>query len=362
MYDVFSMFTLLKTSRLIFTETEAKAGEEALAALEEELDREEEDEELQIVQRVKDGPAEQRSRNVELEGKTYIDREAREASRPRKQGEVDDNLYDRNYLGFMSENDVLHQDPVATPSYGAPPSNFDWHAPQVDEKGEVTTPLPVRPKGYVVTIAGSQDYNALVVHRDGIGTEASFLAPFGLAVTPSGSLIVADKKASRIRQIDLAEGGFWKRVMRCDSDNDNGDGDIEMQQEDGSAAEKDGGRRDYGGETNSGNQPESSSRHPPWQANVTTIAGCGMFGWWDGPADWADFYHPSDVTCNATSGDIFICDKLNHRIRRLSPKGEVVTFAGGLGMLQEQAPAEPKDDMLKETYWHPEYIPGRPAF
>ncbi|MXZ46563.1 MAG: hypothetical protein F4Z08_06185 [Chloroflexi bacterium] len=60
---------------------------------------------------------------------------------------------------------------------------------------------------------------------------------------------------------------------------------------------------------------------------VTTIAGDNGNGFRDGPADVAQFWGPSDVAI-APDGSIYVADRLNRRIRRVTPDGMVTTVAG----------------------------------
>ena len=61
---------------------------------------------------------------------------------------------------------------------------------------------------------------------------------------------------------------------------------------------------------------------------VTTIAGSWRWpGLHDGPADTARFSYPRDVAV-APDGTVYVADSGNHRVRKITPDGAVVTVAG----------------------------------
>ncbi len=62
---------------------------------------------------------------------------------------------------------------------------------------------------------------------------------------------------------------------------------------------------------------------------VTTIAGSWQWpGLQDGPAETARFNAPRDVAV-APDGTIYVADEGNHRVRKITPDGTVITVAGG---------------------------------
>ncbi|MFM9056623.1 MAG: hypothetical protein ACKOQY_08045, partial [Bacteroidota bacterium] len=61
---------------------------------------------------------------------------------------------------------------------------------------------------------------------------------------------------------------------------------------------------------------------------VSTLAGSGgQSGYQDALGINARFNEPTGVATDR-AGNLYIADKLNHRIRRCSPSGQVSTYAG----------------------------------
>ena len=63
------------------------------------------------------------------------------------------------------------------------------------------------------------------------------------------------------------------------------------------------------------------------RTTVSTVAGSGAAGYRDGPAGDAEFDGPIGVAVDR-SGNVYVADTYNDRIRRVSPEGEVTTVAG----------------------------------
>ena len=62
---------------------------------------------------------------------------------------------------------------------------------------------------------------------------------------------------------------------------------------------------------------------------ITTIAGTGKYGFSGdgGPATKAKLHGPSGVAVDA-KGNVYIVDRTNNRVRKVSPGGTITTFAG----------------------------------
>jgi len=64
-------------------------------------------------------------------------------------------------------------------------------------------------------------------------------------------------------------------------------------------------------------------------AVVTTYAGSGTLGYLDSSsALTAQFNSPSGIAVNRITGDVYVADRFNHCIRKITPSGVVSTFAG----------------------------------
>jgi len=132
----------------------------------------------------------------------------------------------------------------------------------------------IAPNGLVSTHAGGT-----LGHQDGVGTEASFVWPAGLAMDADDNLYVADRYGHTIRKITP-------------------------------------------------------------QGVVSTFAGSTL-GDEDGNRTSAKFKEPTSV-CFDTQGNLLVADSGNHKIRKITPDGTVSTYAGSTNGFQNGSPVEAK--------------------
>jgi sugar lactone lactonase YvrE len=182
--------------------------------------------------------------------------------------------------------------------------------------------------GIVTTLAGSGTHG----YADGQGTSASFSSPQGVAVDGIGNVYVADHGNNRIRKI-TSSGNVTTLAGLGDYAPDFGyaDGSVtEASFRNPGGLAVDGGGNIYVADTGNG-----VIRKITPSGNVTTLAGGininmhgeRIGGFIDGQGTSAKFNYPNGVAVDG-SGNVYVADTGNHRIRKITPSGSVTTLAG----------------------------------
>ena len=173
--------------------------------------------------------------------------------------------------------------------------------------------------GVVSTFAGSD----IGGYLDGIGTSARFYFPNGLCSDSSGNIYVADSGNNRIRKI--TPSGVVTTLAGSGPSGPGGyvDGIGTVAQFNsplGICSDSSGNI--YVADTNNNRIRKITSL-----GLVSTLAGSGEGNYADGTGTAAKFYFPNGV-CSDSFGNIYVADNGNNRIRKITPSGVVTTFAG----------------------------------
>jgi sugar lactone lactonase YvrE len=179
----------------------------------------------------------------------------------------------------------------------------------------------ITPSGVVTTFAGSGTTGS----ADGTGTAATFNYPSGIAIDSVGNLFVVDQGNHKIRKI-TSSGVVTTFAGSASSGFTNGTGTG------ASFSYPYGIVIDSVGNLFVGEYGNHAIRKITTAGVVTTIAGSGNFGSADGntgnvnPAA-ASFNGPIGL-CIDASGNMFVADYSNYKIRKITPEGIVSTYAG----------------------------------
>lgn len=174
--------------------------------------------------------------------------------------------------------------------------------------------LSGNPQWVVSTLAGNGTYG----FADGPAATAQFKNPQGVAVDGAGVVYVADSANHRIRKIAL--DGTVSTIA--------GDGTPGFTDGVGGQARFNAPRGiavDQQGNLYVADTGNAAVRFINLGGQVSTLAGDGTIGSSDSPAR---FDCPSGVAVNGSTVYVYLADKGNHRIRRLDSTGTVITLAG----------------------------------
>jgi DNA-binding beta-propeller fold protein YncE len=197
---------------------------------------------------------------------------------------------------------------VYKPKLSGPPRQMSGGQPNMTE------PLTVGRKDVKVeTIAGSTDPG----DSDGVGRNARFDSPCGLALDKAGNVIVADSKNHRIRMI--APDGKTSTLAGGEAGCEDGPvSQAKFNMPCGVAAGPDG--TVY--VADSGNNRIRAIK----DGQVRTLAG-SRAGFAEGAGALAKFNTPIGVAFSPGSSSILVADSANKRIRQVSLAGQASTLA-----------------------------------
>lgn len=176
--------------------------------------------------------------------------------------------------------------------------------------------------GIIITVAGNR---ARGYSGDGeAATNASLYAPVAVAVDTAGGLFIADNGNNCIRKV--ATNGIIITVAGTGYANYGGDGG------DATSAVLNnpcGMALDAAGNLFIADSSNSRIREVGTNGIITTVAGNGTYSYSGdgGAATNASMYYPSDVAVD-TTGNLFIMDSYNNRIRKVGTNGIITTVAG----------------------------------
>ena len=177
------------------------------------------------------------------------------------------------------------------------------------------------PSGTITTVAGNGTHG---FGGDGGPATAASMTPNGLAIDPFGNLFIVDSDNGRIRKVNPA--GIISTVAGDGTNGFGGDGGPATQ---AALAHPDGVAVDNSGNIFIADWGNSRIRRVFPSGIITTIAGSSSYGFAgdNGPATAAQLFGPEGVALDA-NGYVYIADTLNNRIRVVTAGGVITTAAG----------------------------------
>jgi uncharacterized protein YjdB len=181
----------------------------------------------------------------------------------------------------------------------------------------------VNTSGIISTFAGNGSYG--FGGDGGAATAANLYYPQKVAVDLSGNVYIADGNNQRIRKVNTS--GIISTFAGNGSYGFSGDGGAATSATFNYPSSV---AVDASGNVYIGDQSNSRIRKVNTSGIVTTIAGTGSFGYGGdgGAATAATLYSPTGVAVDA-SGNVYVCDNSNQRIRKIIVSGGNATVCTG---------------------------------
>lgn len=189
--------------------------------------------------------------------------------------------------------------------------------------------------GIITTVAGTGTWG--FSGDGGPATSAELSFPEGVAVDNAGNLFIGDTGNARVRRVDAASGVITT-VAGDGTFGFSGDGGPATSAELNSAV---GVALDSSSNLFLADWGNSRIRRVDGVTGIiTTLAGTGVFGFGGdgGPASGADLNNPYGDSIDAT-GNVFIGDTWNYRIRRVDAASGIITTVAGNGTVEDGGPA-----------------------
>jgi mucin-19 len=178
----------------------------------------------------------------------------------------------------------------------------------------------ISPVGLVSTLAGLAGVKG---SADGLGPEARFYQPRGVALGPDGNIYLSDFGNFTLRKVTSA--GRVSTFVGSAGASGNANGTA------GAARLSGPGALALEGSGNLLFTDANAIRRVTPSGAVSTVAGrAGEVGAIDGAASIASFFAPQGLAVDAP-GVIFVADTFNHTVRRIATDGTVSTLAGAAG-------------------------------
>lgn len=198
--------------------------------------------------------------------------------------------YSEIRIGDALENDSMHSLAVI--------------ALKGDQTGIAATGFRVTTRS-VSTLAGS----GLAGSANGAALEARFRNPTGIAIDPDGVVYIADTGSNKIRRLASGSVSTFAGGVSASLNAPTG---IAM---------------DAAGNIFVSDTYNHKIKKVSPDGTVSLFAGSGEADWTDGIGSAASFNRPTGLAVDA-SGNVFVADTYNHKIRKISANGRVSTYAG----------------------------------
>lgn len=199
-----------------------------------------------------------------------------------------------------------------SPVISMPANNIPPTVPPEAQPTPLTSSTPS-----LETLSGSGAFG----YVEGSAQAAQFYHPSSIIRLKDGSFIVLDRLNYILRKIDPNTGettAYWGAGLK--GNRDGGEAEARLNDPFSLLAHSSGDI------LITDSQNHTLRRLDP-SGQLTTLAGTGSKGFKDGEGTGAAFNWPADLVEDA-QGNLYVSDRFNHAIRKITPGGEVSTLAG----------------------------------